>query len=306
MDSEPNFPASLPDSRDAIVVYQPDATLRLDVRLGNDTVWLSQEQMSRLFGRSQPVIARHIGNIFREGELDRKVVYAKSACTTPHGALPGRTQTRGIGLYNLDVVISVGYRVKSLQGTRFRQWATGVLKDFMLRGYAFNQRMALLEDRVDRRLSATDRDVAQLKEKVDFFVQTSLPPVRGVFFDGQVFDANAFAARHILSARKAIFLIDPWIDLATLEMLARKAPGVAVEIVTSRHGNKLVPGDIDRFNAQFGGLSLRESPRFHDRFLAIDGKTLYLVGASLKDLGRKCFAFTALDPALLPALRSRI
>lgn len=291
-------------SRDAIVVYQPDATLRLDVRVGNDTVWLTQEQMCRLFGRTQPVIARHIGNIFREGELDREVVHAKSAYTTRHGAIPGKTQTKEVGLYNLDVVISVGYRVKSLQGTRFRQWATGVLKDFMLRGYAFSQRMALLEDRVDRRLSATEREIEQLKGKVDYFVQTSLPPVRGVFFDGQLFDAAAFAARHILSATHDILLIDPWVDIATLGLLAKKAPGVAVELVTSPRGNKMSARDIDNFNAQYGGLTVRESDRFHDRFLAIDGRTLYLVGASLKDLGRKCFAFATLSAGHIPALRA--
>ena len=186
-----------------IVVYQPDETIRLDVRLENETVWLTQEQMSKLFGRTQPVIARHIGNIFTEGELDREVVYAKFAYTTRHGAIAGKTQIKEVGLYNLDVVISVGYRVKSIQGTRFRQWATKVLKEFMLRGYAFNQRLNQLEDRIDRRMAKTEADVAELKEKVDFFVQTSMPPVQGVFYNDQVFDASVFAARHILSARRA-------------------------------------------------------------------------------------------------------
>lgn len=228
----------------AIVVYQPDATLKLDVRLEDETVWLTQEQMCQLFGRTQPVIARHIGNTFKEGELDRKVVYAKFAYTTRHGAMAGKTQTKEVGLYNLDVVISVGYRVKSVQGTRFRQWATQVLKDYLLRGQVLNARMNALEDRVDRRLSRTERDVVELKEKVDFFVQTSMPPVRGVFYDGQVFDAAAFATRHILSAKKSILLIDE--------------------------------------------------------------RTLYVFGASLKDLGRKCFAFTKLDAAEIPLLKARI
>ena len=294
------------EPKNEIVVYQPDDTMRLDVRLQDDTVWLSQEQMVKLFGRDQSVIARHIRNIFKEGELDRKVVYAKFAYTTRHGAIPGKTQVKEVGLYNLDVVISVGYRVKSVQGTRFRQWATQVLKEFMLRGYAFNQRLNQLEDKVDRRLSKTEQDVIGLKEKVDFFVQTSQPPVRGVFYNGQVFDAHAFAAKFILSAKKSILLIDSWVDVVTLELLAKKAKGVTVEIVTSRRGNKISASDIAKFNAQHGGLTVTVSRNFHDRFIAIDGKRLYLVGASLKDLGWKCFAFTELDAGEIPNLRARI
>ena len=174
-----------------MVVYQPDETLRLEVRLRDETVWLTQEQMGRLFGRSQPVIARHIANVFREGELDREVVYAKSAYTTRHGAIAGRTQVREVGLYNLDVVISVGYRVKSVQGTRFRQWATGVLKEYLLRGQAFSRRLGELEERVERRLARHEGEIEGLKEKVEFFVRTSLPPVQGVFYDGQMWDARA-------------------------------------------------------------------------------------------------------------------
>ena len=294
------------ESKNEIVVYQPNDTMRLDVRLQNETVWLSQEQMVELFGRDQSVIARHIGNIFKEGELDRKVVYAKFAYTTRHGAIPGKTQVKEVGLYNLDVVISVGYRVKSVQGTRFRQWATQVLKDFMLRGYAFNERMNRLEDKVDRRLSKTEQDVVELKEKVDFFVQTSQPPVRGVFYNGQVFDAHVFASKFILSAKKSILLIDSWVDVVTLELLAKKAKGVTVEIVTSHRGNKISASDIAKFNTQHGGLTVTVSKNFHDRFLAIDGKRLYLIGASLKDLGWKCFAFTELDPSEIPNLRARI
>ena len=262
--------------------------------------------MSKLFGRTQPVIARHIGNIFTEGELDREVVYAKFAYTTRHGAIAGKTQIKEVGLYNLDVVISVGYRVKSVQGTRFRQWATKVHKEFMLRGYAFNQRLNQLEDRIDRRMAKTEADVAELKDKVDFFVQTSMPPVQGVFYNDQVFDASVFAARHILSAKKSIFLIDSWVDVVTLELLAKKTKGVTVEIITSHRGNRISASDIAKFNAQHGGLSVRLSKNFHDRFLIIDDKTLYLVGASLKDLGSKCFAFAKLDASSIPLLMARV
>ena len=170
-----------------IVVYQPNETVRLDVRLENETVWLTQEQMVLLFGRDQSVIARHISNIFKEGELDRDSVYAKNAYTASDG------KTYQVAYYNLDVVISVGYRVKSVQGTHFRQWATGVLKEYLIRGYAVNTRLALLEDKVDRRLAQHDQAIVELKDKVDFFVQTKQPPLQGVFYDGQLWDARALA-----------------------------------------------------------------------------------------------------------------
>ena len=177
------------ETENQIVVYQPNETVRIDVRLENETVWLTQDQMSMLFGRDQSVIARHIGNIFKEGELDKNVVYAKFAYTTRHGAMPGKTQTTEAGFYNLDVVISVGYRVKSLQGTRFRQWATSVLKEYLLRGYSVNLRMNQLEDAMHRNLAKQNERIVALEEKVDFFVQTQTPPLQGVFYEGQLWDA---------------------------------------------------------------------------------------------------------------------
>ena len=285
------------EPKNEIVVYQPDDTMRLDVRLQDETVWLSQEQMCQLFQRDQSVVARHIKNAFAEGEVDE---------TNNMQILHRIRRGRPLVLYSLDVIISVGYRVKSLRGTQFRRWATGVLKDYLLRGYAINQRLNQLEDKVDRRLSKTERDVIDLKGKVDFFVQTSQPPVRGVFYNGQVFDAHVFAAKFILSAKKSILLIDSWVDVVTLELLSKKAKGVTVEIVTSRRGNKISASDVAKFNAQHGGLTVTVSKNFHDRFIAIDGRRLYLVGASLKDLGWKCFAFTELDAGEILNLRARI
>ena len=159
---------------------------------------------------------------------------------------------------------------------------------------------------MDRRLAKHDQDIVDLKDTVDFFVQTSQPPVRGVFYDGQVFDAHVFAAKFILSAKKSILLIDSWVDVVTLELLAKKAKGVTVEIVTSRRGNKISASDAAKFNTQHGGLTITVSKNFHDRFLVVDDKTLYLVGASLKDLGWKCFAFTELSASEIPNLRARI
>ena len=206
-------------SENQIVVYQPNETVRLDVRLENETVWLTQEQMSLLFGRDQSVIARHIGNIFKEGELNRDSVYAKNAYTASDG------KTYQVAFYNLDVVISVGYRVKSVQGTRFRQWATGVLKEYLIRGYAVNTRLVQLEDKVDRRLAKTEADVAELKEKVDFFVQTKEPPLQGVFYDGQLWDARALVLKLVAGARRSLILIDSWATVETLDLFAKKRKG---------------------------------------------------------------------------------
>ena len=284
-------------SENQIVIYQPNETVRLDVRLASDTVWLTQAQLCDLFKRDVSVISRHIKNIFTEGELEKE--------SNLH-FLQSANSDRPIALYSLDVIISVGYRVKSVAGTRFRQWATKVLKEYLLRGYSFNTRLNQLEDKVDRRLAKHDQDIVELKDKVDFFVQTSQPPVRGVFYNGQVFDAHVFAAKFILSAKKSILLIDSWVDVVTLELLAKKAKGVTVEIVTSRRGNKISASDTAKFNAQHGGLIITVSKNFHDRFLVIDDKTLYLVGASLKDLGWKCFAFTKLDSAEIQRLKARV
>lgn len=291
------------ESKNEIVVYRPNETIRLDVRLENETVWLNQTRLGELFGVDRTVVNRHIHNIYKTGELDEASTCAKIAQVQTEGV---RTITRRIPFYNLDMIIAVGYRVNSFAATQFRKWATGVLKDYLLRGYAINQRLNALEDKVDRRMGKTERDVAELKEKVDFFVQTSQPPVRGVFYDGQVFDAHVFAAKFILSATKSILLIDNWVDVVTLELLAKKANGVTVEIVTSRRGNRISASDIAKFNAQHGGPTVTTSKNFHDRFIAIDGKRLYLIGASLKDLGWKCFAFTELDSSEIANLRARI
>ena len=294
------------ETENQIVVYQPNETVRLDVRLENETVWLTQDQMSMLFGRDQSVIARHIGNIFKEGELDKNVVYAKFAYTTRHGAMPGKTQTTEAGFYNLDVVISVGYRVKSVQGTRFRQWATSVLKEYLLRGYSVNLRMNQLEDTMHRNLAKHDDRIAALEHKVDFFVQTQTPPLQGVFYEGQLWDACSLVEKLIGRAKKTILLIDSWVGPGTLDMLAKKRKGVSVDVVASPRGNKLAASDIAKFNEQYGGLSVKTSTAFHDRFLIIDDKELYLVGASLKDLGKKCFGFTSLDKSNIPDILAKI
>ena len=285
------------ETENQIVVYQPNETIRLDVRLENETVWLTQEQMCQLFQRDRSVITKHIRNVFSEGECDEM---------NNVQILHINQRGRPLALYSLDVIISVGYRVKSLIGTQFRRWATQILKNHLLHGQALIQRMNVIEDRLDRRLAKTEADVVELKDKVDFFVQTREPPLQGVFYEGQLWDACSLVEKLIGRAKKTILLIDSWVGPGTLDMLAKKRNGVAVEVVASPRGNKLAASDITKFNAQYGGLSVKTSTAFHDRFLIIDDKELYLIGASLKDLGRKCFGFTALDKSNISDILAKI
>ncbi len=282
-----------------IVVYQPDATVRLEVRLEKETVWLTQGRLGVLFGVDRSVVNRHIRNIYKTGELDEGATCAKNAQVQNEG---GRVITRVVPFYNLDMIIAVGYRVNSMQATRFRQWATKILREYLLRGFAVNARLNQLEDRVDRHLAKHDTDIAELKDKVDFFVQTQTPPLQGVFFDGQLWDARSLVLKMISRAKKSIILIDNWATADVLDLFVKKNKAVSVTIFTSEHfdrkhvpDHKISETDIRTFNAQYPKLSVRFSEVFHDRFLIIDDKELYLIGASLKDLGRKCFAFTKLD-----------
>ena len=188
-----------------------------------------------------------------------------------------------------------------------------MLKNYLLRGYAINQRLSLIEDKTDRRFAAHDRRLTSLEEKVDFFVQTQTPPLQGVFYDGQLWDARVFANKLVKSAKRTLVVIDNWATVETLDMLAAKRNGVAVTVVTSEHrdrkGNprpKILPADIAKFNAQYPTLSVLFRENFHDRFLVIDDKEIYLIGASFKDLGKKCFAFTRLDPSEIPGIKARI
>ena len=218
-----------PTQKNEIVVYQPDETLRLDVRLENETVWLTQGQMADLFQRDRSVITRHIGNVFSEGELTE-------GGNVQFLHIP--LSDKPIKLYSLNVVISVGYRVKSVRGTQFRIWATNVLRDYLLRGYAVNERLVQIEDRMDRRLAEHGQRLDALEGKVDFFVRTQTPPLQGVFYDGQLWDARAFVDRLVKSARKSLILVDNWATVETLDMLAAKQKGVAVTVVTSEHRDR--------------------------------------------------------------------
>ena len=291
------------ETENQIVVYQPNETVRLDVRLENETVWLTQSQMGELFGCTTRNVRLHLENIYACGELHAMATRKDFFLVRIEG---GRQVRRTVTCYNLDAIISVGYRVNSILGVKFRQWATGVLKEYLLRGYAVNTRLNQLEDKMDRRFAKYDANIADLKDKVDFFVQTQTPPLQGVFYEGQLWDACSLVEKLIGRAKKTILLIDSWVGPGTLDILAKKRNGVKVEVVTSPRGNKLAATDIAKFNAQYGGLSVKTSMAFHDRFLIIDDKELYLIGASLKDLGRKCFGFTALDKSNIHDILAKI
>lgn len=268
-----------------IILYQPDEIIKLEVHLKNETVWLSIEEMSQLFGRDISVIGKHIRNIFKEEELVKDSVWAKFAYTAADG------KTYQVDYYNLDVIISVGYRVKSKQGTRFRQWANQVLKEYMLKGHAIN---SYPHRRIEEKLSEHDRQIRDLADKVEFFVRTSLPPVEGVFFSGQIFDAYKFAIDLIKSAQQSIVLIDNYVDETVLLMLSKRRTDVTATIYTQR----IMPQmqlDLEKHNSQYPPVEVRTYRDCHDRFLLIDSQEVYHIGASMKDLGKKMFAFSRLS-----------
>ena len=265
-------------NKSEIILYQSqDGTTILDVIVENETVWLPLDRMADLFQRNKSTISRHIKNIFEEGELDNNSVVAKFATTAADG------KTYQVDYYNLDVIISVGYRVKSQRGTQFRIWANKVLKDYIIKGYAFNQRFEHLENRV-----------SETEKKIDFFVKTSLSPIQGIFFDGQIFDAYALANRIIKSAKQSIVLIDNYIDESVLTMFGKKSENVKVTLLT-KEISKQLELDVAKFNLQYPLIEAKIFGNSHDRFLIIDGKEIYHLGASLKDLGKKWFAFSKIE-----------
>jgi hypothetical protein len=287
------------ESENQIIVYQPNETVRLDVRLENETVWLTQSQMAVLFGCSVDNIGLHLKNVYAVGELLKESTTEEFSVVRTEGS---RQVRRNVVCYNLDAIISVGYRVNSILGVKFRQWATNVLKEYLLRGFSVNARLNHLEDKMDRRLSKQELEIAELKNKVDFFIQTETPPLQGVFYDGQLWDARALVLKLVSGAKKSLILIDNWATVETLDLFTKKRKGVKLTIFTSEHydkkhvpHHKISDDDVKIFNAQYPKLTVNYNETFHDRFLIVDDKELHLIGASLKDLGKKCFAFTKLD-----------
>ena len=273
--------------KNEIILYRPDELAEhIEVRIDEETVWLNRQQIAKLFGRDVKTIGKHINNVFAEGELIRNVVVANFAITTQHGAIPGKTQTVSVEHYNLDVIISVGYRVKSKQGTQFRIWANKILKDYLLKGYAINKRMDRIEDNVE-----------SLKNKVneiDLQIKTSLPLREGIFFDGQIFDAWKFVSDIIKTAKTSIHLIDNYVDETVLILLSKREKAVKAIIYTQKI-SKQFRLDIEKHNAQYEKIEVREFSKSHDRFLIVDDRDVYHIGASLKDLGKRWFAFSKME-----------
>ena len=269
---------------DNVVVYNSDDnTLQLEVRLDNETVWLTQQQMVILFETTKQNVSFHINNIFKEGELD-KISVVKDYLTTASDGKNYRVQ-----YYNLDVIISVGYRVKSKRGTQFRQWANRVLKDYLLKWYALNQRLMHAEERIDNRLAAHEKRIDAVEQKIDFFVSTALPPVEGIFYDGNMLEPFGFVNGLIRSAKQRIVLIDNYVDETILLRLAERSSGVKARICTQQTSPSFNVA-LQQHNQQYEPVELTVFTKSHDRFLIIDDD-VYHIGASIKDLGKRWFAF---------------
>lgn len=272
------------ENQGEIILYQPDNEVKLEVRLEEETVWLTQAQMAELFQTSKQNVSLHTNNIFKEKELSPDSVVKESLTTAADG------KKYRVKYYNLDVIISVGYRVKSIRGTQFRQWANKVLKEYLLKGHAINYRL----EQIDTKLQKHERQIEYLTDKVDFFVRTSLPPVEGIFHDGQIFDAYKFATDLIRSAKTSLLLIDNYVDESVLLMLSKRNAGVKADIYTQAVSRQLQL-DVQKHNSQYPPIGIHTYRKCHDRFLIIDGTDIYHIGASLKDLGKKMFAFSRLE-----------
>ena len=281
-----------------IVMYQPDETIRLEVRVENETVWLTQQQMAELFEATKQNVSLHINNIFKEDELDRLSVVKDSLTTARDGK---RYKTK---FYNLDVIISVGYRIKSKRGTLFRQWANRVLKDFIIRGYAINQQVKYLEEKMDAKFHVYDNQISDIQDKISFFVRSSLPPVEGIFYDGQIFDAYVQIVNLIKQAHRSIVLVDNYVDETTLMMLSKRNADVSATIYTKQTAEQFRL-DVQRHNQQYPPIAVNICQRNHDRFLIIDD-VVYIFGASLKDAGKKLFAYIKMQETSASELLSRI
>lgn len=279
-----------------IVLYHPDQSIKLEVRLEEDTVWLTQSQMSELFSTTRNNITLHIRNIFKEGELLEEAVCKESLLTAADGK---RYRTK---FYNLDVIISVGYRVKSPIGTRFRQWANTVIKQYLLRGYAINNQIQQVEYHISKqleqhndKLNVLEQTLQKHEEQINFFIRTNQPPIEGVFYEGQVLDARVFAEQLIKSAKKEVVLVDNYVDARTFEILETRALGVAASIYVERVGNGL--RNLQQTSQTQTGRTVelcKTSQRIHDRFLIIDD-VVYHLGASLNELGKRLFAFSKMS-----------
>ena len=271
-----------------IVVYQPDEITKLEVRIQGETVWLTQAQIALIFNVGRPAVTKHIRNIYACGELEEN-----STCSILEHMGNDGLQSYNVRYFNLDVILSVGYRVNSKNAIAFRRWASGILKEYLMRGVVIKEQFNILEDRIDRKMIQFDKRLDEQERKIDFFIQSSLPPRQGIFFDGQIYDAYTFVADLVRKAARRIVLIDNYIDDTVLTMLSKRTAGVEATIYTGNISKQLQL-DLDKHNAQYPPITVRTFSKAHDRFLIIDD-AVYLVGASIKDLGKKWFGFTLME-----------
>ncbi len=300
MNEQPLLQQTSSEQSNEIILYQPDATLKLEVRLENETVWLNRQQIAILFDRDVKTIGKHIANALKE-ELSGLPTVANFATVQIEGA---RTVSRNIEYYNLDVIISIGYRVKSKRGIQFRIWANKILKDYLLRGYSVNERLLYMESRMDRRLSEHDSQIKELNSRMDFFVRASLPPREGIFFDGQIFDAYTLTCELVRSAKKRIVMVDNYIDDSVFRQLDKRQAGVSAVIFTHTLSRTLRQ-DLECHNSQYPPIEIKTYRKAHDRFLIVDDD-VYHVGASFKDLGKKLFAFSKMEAMSAEELIARL
>lgn len=270
-----------------IILYQPNESLKLEVQIENDTVWLTQQQMAELFGVKQPAVSKHLNNIFKEGELDKASVHSILEYTAADGK-SYKTQ-----FYSLDAILSVGYRVNSKNATKFRQWANKILKDYLLRGYSVNRQLVELQGYTDNRFLQIEKRLDEHQQQIDFFVRTNIPPHEGCVFEGHLLEGREVAEMIIKSAKHEVILIDPYIGSDTLHILEARQKNVSATIYTEKVNNNILTlqhnheteyGKCRRINI------FQYKTNFHDRFLIID-ETVYHFGASIKDLGKRLFAF---------------
>lgn len=270
--------------KNEILLYQTKGiSTSIEVRVEEETVWLTQLQIVTLFDSSKANISEHIKHIFQTYELKEDSTVRKIRTVQKEG---DRTVSRDLTHYNLDMIISIGYRVNSIRGTQFRIWANKILKDYLLKGYSLNQRMNRIENNVENLIEKVN--------SIDLQISSELLPTQGVFYDGQVFDAYVFVADLIKSAKKSIVLIDNYVDETVLQLFTKRKQNVSVNIY-SKNITKILKQDLEKHNAQYPKIELKKFTKAHDRFLIIDETTVYHFGASLKDLGKKWFAFSKMD-----------
>ena len=278
-----------------VVIYHVAENTNLEVRVADDTVWLSQAQMAMLFGVKENTVTYHIKEIYKIRELEMEATARKIRVVRQEG---NRMVNRYIDFYNLDMILSIGYRVNTVSGIQFRHWASGVLKEYMFRGYALNPHLVQIEQHIIRH----DLQISDINQRIDNIVQTAMPPKAGLFFNGETFDAYVFVADLIRSAKEDIKLVDNYINDSVLLLLGKRQSEVSATIYTERITNQ-IQTDLSKYNTQYPPITIKEMEKVHDRFMIIDQQHLYHFGASFKDLGKRLFVVSKIEePAVTETL----